>query len=87
MVKSPETVREDVSSIVRVLPVATITVLATASVLDIEGSLVNVPSIKTLSLLVGTAPVLQFVAVAQSVLVTPFQLHGVKQEYEISIGV
>jgi hypothetical protein len=45
LVKSPETVREEVSSIVRVLPEATITFLATASVLDIEGLLANVPSI------------------------------------------
>ena len=45
LVKSPETVKEEVSSIVRVLPEATITFLATASVLDIEGLLANVPSI------------------------------------------
>ena len=59
---------------VRVLPVATNSELAAASVLaKIEGSLVKVPSIKTISLLVGTAPVLQFVVVAQSLLVVPVQ--------------
>ena len=79
LVKSPETVKEEVSSIVKVLPVATVTEPAAASVLDIEGSLVNVPLIITKSLDVGAAPVLQFVAVDQSVLVAPFQLHGVKQ--------
>ena len=77
LVKSPETVREDVSPIVRVLPVATVSDLAAASVLvDIKGSLVNVPSITTISLLVGAAPVLQFDTSAQSLLVVPVQLHG-----------
>jgi len=73
LVKSPETVREEVSSIVKVLPVVTITVLATACVPDIIGSLLKGPSKATISLLVGTAPVLQFNTSAQSLLVVPVQ--------------
>ena len=56
---------------------ATDTDIAAASVLlEIEGSLVNVPSMITISELVGTAPVLQFDTSVQSLLAAPVQLHG-----------
>ena len=73
-VKSPETVKEEVLSIVKVFPAATVTDLAVAFVLEaIEGSLLKVPSITTISLLVGITPVLQFNVLFQEVFATPIQ--------------
>ena len=74
LVKSSETVKEEVSSIVKVFPSAIVTDLAVASVLlAIAGSLAKEPLTTTSSLIVGTAPVLQFDVLTQEESATPVQ--------------